>query len=65
MIEQAFNFMNLVSNAVNVYNDSSLYNKQLASEVDAFKKDTADTVIAATPDIAETELKLLENFTRL
>lgn len=58
MIEQAYNFMNLVSNAVNVYNDSSLYNKQLADKVDEFKTDTSDTIIKTTPDIIETELKL-------
>ena len=37
MIEQAYNFMNLVSNAVTIYNDSSLYNKELTNEVDAFR----------------------------
>src|SRR6478736_695987 len=42
MIEQAYNFMNLISNAVNIYNDSSLYNKQLADEVDVFKTDTSN-----------------------
>ena len=60
--EQAYNFMNLLGNAVNVYNDSSLYNKALSKEVDAFKKDTADTVITATPDITQTELTLTGQF---
>ncbi len=55
--------MNLVSNSVNVYNDSSLYNKQTFSlEVDAFKKDTSDTVIKSTPGITQTELKLTGQF---
>ncbi|MEO8711724.1 MAG: hypothetical protein ABI405_06340, partial [Parafilimonas sp.] len=62
MIEQAYNFMNLVSNAVNVYNDSSLYNKQLSQEVDEFKTDTSHTNIRTTPDIVETELKLTGQF---
>ena len=62
MIEQAYNFMNLVSNAVSVYNDSSLYNKQLADEVDEFKTDTSHTIIKTTPDIIETELKLTGQF---
>ncbi len=62
MIEQAFNFMNLIGNAVNVYNDSSLYNKQLENEVDSFKTDTADTIIKTSPDIVETELKLTGQF---
>ena len=43
--------MNLLDNAVNTYNDSSFYNKELTNEVDAFKKDTADTAITTTPDI--------------
>ena len=60
--EQAYNFINLLGNAVNTYNDSSLYNKELSKEVDAFKKDTADTVITATPDITETELMLTGQF---
>ena len=60
--EQANNFMNLIGNAVNTYNDSSLYNKELTKDVDAFKKDTADTVISKTPDIAETELLLTGQF---
>ena len=62
IIEQAYNFMNLLSNAVNVYNDSSLYNRKLSNEVDAFKKDTSDTIITSTPDITETELKLTGQF---
>ena len=62
MVEQAFNFMNLVSNAVTVYNDSALYNHQLATEVDAFKKNTSDTIIKTTPDITETELQLTGQF---
>ena len=62
MIEQAFNFMNLISNAVNVYNDSSLYNKQLANEIDAFKKNASDTIDQPTPDITQTELKLTGQF---
>ena len=60
--EQAYNFMNLLGNAVNIYNDSSLYNKELSKEVNAFKKDTADTVITATPDITQTELELTGQF---
>lgn len=60
--EQAYNFMNLLGNAVNTYNDSSLYNKELSKEVDAFKKDTADTIITATPDITQTELMLTGQF---
>ena len=60
--EQAYNFMNLVDNAVNTYNDSSLYNKELVKDVNAFKKDTADTVITATPDITTTELMLTGQF---
>ncbi len=60
--EQAYNFMNLLGNAVNVYSDSSLYNKQLSKEVDAFKKDTADTIVTATPDITQTELTLTGQF---
>lgn len=60
--EQAYNFMNLLSNAVNTYNDSSLYNKPLSKYVDAFKKDTADTVITTTPDITQTELTLTGQF---
>ena len=60
--EQAYNFMNLLGNAVNIYNDSSLYNKELSKEVDAFKKDTADTVITTTPDITQTELMLTGQF---
>src|SRR5438552_3310712 len=62
MIEQAYNFMNLVANAVNIYNDSSLYNKELAGKVDAFKTDTSDTVFKTTTDITETELKLSGQF---
>ncbi|MEP6681904.1 MAG: L,D-transpeptidase family protein [Parafilimonas sp.] len=62
MIEQAYNFMNLVSNAVSVYNDSSLYNKNLATEVDDFKTDTSTIAIKTTPDIIETELKLTGQF---
>ncbi|MBV9963530.1 MAG: L,D-transpeptidase family protein [Parafilimonas sp.] len=62
IIEQSFNFINLIGNAVNVYNDSSLFNKQLADDVDAFKKDTSDTLIQATPNITETELKLTGQF---
>jgi murein L,D-transpeptidase YcbB/YkuD len=60
--EQAYNFMNLLNNAVNTYNDSSLYSKALTSKVDAFKKDTADTIITATPDITQTELMLTGQF---
>lgn len=60
--EQAYNFMNLLGNAVNTYNDSSLYNKQLSKAVDAFKKDTADTIITTTPDITQTELTLTGQF---
>ena len=62
MAEQAFNFMNLISNAVNVYNDSSLYNKNLATEVDAFKADTSALAIKTTPEIIATELKLTGQF---
>ncbi|MEP6465684.1 MAG: L,D-transpeptidase family protein, partial [Parafilimonas sp.] len=62
MIEQAYNFMNLVSNAVNVYNDSSLYNKDLAKQVDAFKTDTSTVAVKTTPDIITTELKLTGQF---
>lgn len=60
--EQAYNFMNLLGNAVNTYNDSSLYNKDLSKDIDAFKKDTADTVITVTPDITQTELMLTGQF---
>ncbi|HYJ63561.1 MAG TPA: L,D-transpeptidase family protein [Parafilimonas sp.] len=60
--EQAYNFMNLLSNAVNTYNDSSLYNNELSKEVNAFKKDTADTTITTTPDITQTELMLTGQF---
>jgi murein L,D-transpeptidase YcbB/YkuD len=60
--EQAYNFMNLLGNAVNTYNDSSLYNKALSKDIDAFKKDTADTVVSTTPDITETELMLTGQF---
>lgn len=62
MGEQAYNFMNLLSNAVSTYNDSSLYNKKLSDEVDEFKGDTSDTIIRATPDITATELKLTGQF---
>jgi murein L,D-transpeptidase YcbB/YkuD len=62
MGEQAYNFMNLLASAVDTYNDSSLYNKKLSNEVDAFKTDTTDTTIKVTPDIAETELKLTGQF---
>lgn len=62
LTEQAYNFMNLLGNAVNTYNDSSIYNKELSQEVNAFKKDTADTVITATPDITQTELMLTGQF---
>jgi murein L,D-transpeptidase YcbB/YkuD len=62
LTEQAYNFMNLLGNAVNTYNDSSIYNKELLQEVNAFKKDTADTVITATPDITQTELMLTGQF---
>jgi len=60
--EQAYNFMNLLSNAVNTYNDSSLYNNELSKEVNAFKKDTADTTITTAPDITQTELTLTGQF---
>jgi murein L,D-transpeptidase YcbB/YkuD len=60
--EQAYNFMNLLNNAVNTYNDSSLYSKELTKKIDAFKKDTADTAITATPDITQTELMLTGQF---
>ena len=60
--EQANNFLNLLNNAVNTYNDSSLYSKALTGKVDAFKKDTADTIITATPDITQTELMLTGQF---
>jgi murein L,D-transpeptidase YcbB/YkuD len=62
MAEQAYNFMNLLASAVDTYNDSSLYNKRLSNEVDAFKTDTTDKTIRVTPDIAETELKLTGQF---
>ncbi len=62
MGEQAFNFMNLLASSVDTYNDSSLYNKQLSNEVDAFKTDTTDTTIRVTPGISETELKLTGQF---
>jgi murein L,D-transpeptidase YcbB/YkuD len=62
MAEQAFNFMNLLANAVDTYNDSSLYNKKLSNEVDEFKTDTTDKAIRVTPDISETELKLTGQF---
>ena len=60
--EQAYNFINLLGSAVNTYNDSSLYNKELVNEVDAFKKDTTDTLIHKMPDITETELALTGQF---
>jgi len=60
--EQAYNFMNLLGNAVNIYSDSSLYNKELEKDIVAFKKDTSDTVINTTPDITETELMLTGQF---
>ena len=60
--EQAYNFINLLSNAVNTYNDSSLYNNELSKEVNAFKKDTADTTITTTPEITQTELMLTGQF---
>lgn len=60
--EQAYNFMNLLNNAVSTYNDSSLYSKALTSKVDAFKKDTVDTIITTTPDITQTELMLTGQF---
>lgn len=60
--EQAYNFMNLLANAVDTYSDSSLYNKNLSNEVDEFKTDTSDTIIRATPDITATELKLTGQF---
>src|SRR5215218_1324330 len=56
--EQAYNFMNLLNTATNTYNDSSLYNKELTKDMDAFKKDTTNIVIQKVPDIAETELML-------
>lgn len=62
MGEQAFNFMNLLASSVDTYNDSSLYNKKLSNEVDAFKTDTTDTTIKVTPGISETELKLTGQF---
>jgi murein L,D-transpeptidase YcbB/YkuD len=62
MAEQAYNFMNLLANAVDTYNDSSLYNKKLSNEVDEFKTDTSDKAIRVTPDISETELKLTGQF---
>jgi murein L,D-transpeptidase YcbB/YkuD len=60
--EQAYNFMNLLDNAVNTYNDSSLYNKELVKDVDAFKKDKVDTIIITTHDITQTELMLTGQF---
>ena len=62
MGEQAYNFMNLLAHAVDTYNDSTLYNKKLSNEVDAFKIDTSNKAIKATPDIAATELKLTGQF---
>ncbi len=62
MGEQAYNFMNLLANVVDTYNDSSLYNKQLSNEVDAFKTDTSNKALIVTPDISETELKLTGQF---
>ena len=62
MGEQAFNFMNLLASAVDTYNDSSLYNKKLADEVDEFKTDTSGETIKTTPSIVETELKLTGQF---
>ncbi len=60
--EQAYNFMNLLNNAVNTYNDSSLYNAGLAGKLDAFKKDTAHKIITTTPGITQTELMLTGQF---
>ncbi len=60
--EQAYNFMNLLNNAVNTYNDSSLYSKELSNKIDAFKKDTANIIVTATPDITQTELMLTGQF---
>ena len=62
MAEQAYNFMNLVSSAVDTYNDSSLYNKKLAAEVDEYKTDTSTKAIKTTLNITETELKLTGQF---
>jgi len=62
MGEQAFNFMNLLASAVDIYNDSSLYNKKLANEVDDFKTDTTNKTIKTTHGITETELKLTGQF---
>ena len=62
MGEQAYNFMNLLASAADIYNDSSLYNKKLSNEVDEFKTDTSNKVIKATPDITATELKLTGQF---
>src|SRR6478735_372915 len=62
MGEQAFDFMNLLASAVDTYNDSSLYNKKLADEVDEFKTDTSGETIKTTPSIVETELKLTGQF---
>jgi murein L,D-transpeptidase YcbB/YkuD len=62
MAEQAYNFMNLLSSAVDTYNDSSLYNKKLAEEVNEFKTDTSTKAIKTTPDIIATELKLTGQF---
>lgn len=60
--EQAYNFMNLLANAVDTYNDSSLYNKKLSDEVDAFKIDTSNKSLKATRSITDTELKLTGQF---
>jgi murein L,D-transpeptidase YcbB/YkuD len=62
MGEQAYNFMNLIANAVDTYNDSSLYNKKLSNEVDQFKTDTSAISIKTTENILETELKLTGQF---
>lgn len=60
--EQAYNFMNLVGNAVNTYNDSSLYNKTLVKEVNTFKQDSSKKIITTSPDIIQTELTLTGEF---
>jgi murein L,D-transpeptidase YcbB/YkuD len=61
MAEQAYNFMNLLSSAVNTYSDSSLYNKALADEVADFQTDTGKNVVKKA-DIALTELRLTGQF---
>ncbi|MBS1745195.1 MAG: L,D-transpeptidase family protein [Bacteroidetes bacterium] len=62
MAEQAYNFINLLSNAVSTYSDSTLYNKALADEVEAFKTDTGKNAVKSSPDIASTELMLTGQF---